>query len=202
MEYMPEFNSDRREFFRITDSVYIDFSELDSHEAERLVPIIRNPVHSDTSQHKQKLDSIQTHISHVIDQINQTDRDVAKALRLLDEKINLVTQSIQLQQSNSDDRDVIEANLSGGGIAFLVSDPISVKSAVEVHIEFLPSGSVIHAIANVIGCAKFYDAPKETPYLLRLVFSHMSESNRNLLVKHTLSRQALERRLSKEQGNN
>lgn len=202
MEHMPEFNSDRREFFRITDSVFIEFSELDSHEAERLVPIIRNPVHSDSGQHKQKLDTIQTHLSHVIDQINQTDRDVAKALRLLDEKINLVTQSIQLQQNSSDDRNVIEANLSGGGISFLVSAPISVRSAVEIHVEFLSSGSVIHAIANVIGCEKLYGAAKETPYLLRLVFSHMSELDRNLLVKHTLSRQALERRLSKEQTDN
>lgn len=202
MEHMPEFNSDRREFFRITDSVFIEFSELNKHEAERLVPIIRNPVHSDSGEHKQKLDSLQTHLSHLIDQINQTDRDVARALRLLDEKVNLITQSIHLQQSSADERQVIEANLSGGGIAFFTADPYPTKSAIEIHIEFQSSGSVIHAIANVIACNKIYEAPKETPYLLRLVFSHMSELDRNLLVKHTLSRQALERRLSKEQLTN
>jgi len=200
MENMPEFNSDRREFFRITDSVYLEFSELDQNEAERLVPIIRNPVHNDSSEQKQKLDSIQTNLSHVIDQINQTDRDIAKALRLLDEKINLVSQSIQLQQSHSDKRDAVDANISGGGMAFLTSDAYSNKATVEIHIEFQSSGSVIHAIANVVSCTKVYDAPKETPYLLRLIFSHMSELDRNLLVKHTLSRQALERRLSKEQA--
>jgi len=50
----------------------------------------------------------------------------------------------------------------------------------------------------VIACDKLRDAPEETPYYLRLAFSHMSEYDRNLLVKHTLSRQAQALRISQK----
>ncbi len=197
MEHLPEFNSDRREFFRITDSVAIDYSALNEAEAKHLVPIIKNPIKNDDSDHRQRLNSVQTNLNHLIDQINQTDRDIARALRLLDEKISLISQSIHWQEKASDNRSFIDANLSGGGIAFFVSERYPVKTPIEIHIEFRSSGCVIHAIAHVVTCNKSYDAPKETPYLLRLVFSHMSEVDRNLLVKHTLSRQALDLRLNK-----
>lgn len=197
MEHLPELNTDRREFFRITDSVSIDFSALNEAEAKHLVPIIKNPIHNNDSDHRQRLNSVQTNLNHLIDQINQTDRDIARALRLLDEKISLICQSILRQENVADKRSFIDANLSGGGIAFLVSEHYSVKTPIEIHIEFRSSGCVIHAIAHVVACNKSYDAPQETPYLLRLVFSHMSEVDRNLLVKHTLSRQALDLRLNK-----
>ncbi|MFW5427280.1 MAG: PilZ domain-containing protein, partial [Methylophagaceae bacterium] len=69
---------------------------------------------------------------------------------------------------------------------------------VEIHIELSHSGNFINAIANVIACDKLDDTPEKTPYYLRLAFSHMSEHDRNLLVKHTLSRQAQALRISQE----
>lgn len=198
MENLPESSSDRREFFRITDSVFIDYSPLNTEEVEQLIPNIQNYIHSDDSQDSQRISSIQTNLNHLIDTINQTDRDIARALRLLDEKITLLTKSTLQSNASSDQRPYIDANLSGGGIAFYVNENYRIKSAIEVRIEFRSSGSLIHAIAHVVSCSKSAKAPKEKPYLLRLVFSHMNDINRNLLVKHTLSRQALDLRLNKE----
>jgi len=198
MENLSEFNSDRREFFRITDSVHIDYNPLSTAEVKKLIPHIQNHVQNDAVQSNQRLNSIQTSLNHLIDQINQTDRDIARALRLLDEKITLVNKTIAQKENSSEQRAYTDANLSGGGVAFFVSENYPTKTAMEIQIEFRSSGSVIHAIANVIACTKSYDAPRDTPYILRLVFSHMSEIDRNLLVKHTLSRQALDLRLNKE----
>ena len=200
MENLTDLNSDRREFFRITDSVFIDYSPLNFAEVEQLIPNIQNHVPSDDSLDNQRISSIQTHLNHLIDTINQTDRDIARALRLIDEKVSLIAKSVTHNDPNSKQRPYHEANLSGGGIAFFVSENYPAKSAMEIHIEFCSSGSIIHAIAHVVACTKNYDAPKETPYLLRLVFSHMNEIDRNLLVKHTLSRQALDLRISKEKA--
>ncbi|MFW5451217.1 MAG: PilZ domain-containing protein [Methylophagaceae bacterium] len=190
MEHMPEFNSDRREFFRINDTVFIDISSLDEEQADRLGQVIRSPIHNDKNQEKQQLSALQTAFNHINDQINQTDRDVARALRILDDKLNLISQTVRRQQNRSNDSEAVEVNLSGGGIAFLTAEEFSSKSAFEINIELRPSGDLIHTVANVIACNRITDAPEETPYLLRLVFTHMSECDRNLLVKHTLSRQA------------
>lgn len=199
MEHMPEFNSDRREFFRINDTVYVDFSLLSNDEAEHVANTIHDFVNSDDSQEKQQLNTLQTSFSHLLDQINQSDREVARALRLLDEKINLIAHSVQRLNKREDSSKAVDANLSAGGIAFLSAEKYDTKSTVDIRIELHPSGATLHALANVVACNKMYDAPSETPFHLRLVFSHMSELDRNLLVRHTLSRQAEELRTKSAQ---
>jgi len=200
MENMPEFNSDRREFFRINDTVYLEVSLIDNDQAEDLASTFHNTPSDENGQQKQQLTTLQTSITHLIDQINQSDREVARALRLLDEKINIIAHSLQRLHNNDDSSKAVEANLSGGGIAFLSAKKYESKSSLEMRIELRPSGTILHAIANVIACNKVYDAPQETPYHLRLVFTHMSEVDRNLLVRHTLSRQAEELRMKSTQA--
>ena len=194
---MDEFNNDRRDFFRITDHVYIDVSILNEEEVIDLIPIINSHNHGNAEEALHS-HTLQANLNRLIDQINQSDRDIARALRLLDEKITLMTHSLRQQDNKNDDRTATKVNLSAGGISFLAVEQYEVGTAVELYMEFQSSDMIIHAIAHLVSCNKAYDAPKDTPYLLRLSFTHMSEVNRSLLVKHTLSQQALERRISKE----
>ncbi len=190
MENMPEFNTDQREFFRIDDLVFIELTPINNNDVERLKVSIKEHTHYDDNKETKQLQTLQTAFSHLTDQINQQDREIARALRLLDDKINIIAQSFQRQKNSSDNRNIVKANLSGGGIAFLSAEEYPTKSAIEIRLDLRTSATVIHAIANVVGCNKRYGAPKETPYYLRLVFSHMSEYDRNSLIKHTLARQA------------
>jgi len=191
MENMPEFNNDRRNFFRINDMVYIDVTELDYDKVSQVASAIKNPLLIDNeSQEKRQLTTLQASLTHLIEQINHTDRQVARALRLLDDKISIISHMVQRQQNTTDNRNMVESNLSGGGIAFMTDHQYAYKTTLDLRLELQPSGSIIHTIANVIACDKYYDAPKESPYFLRLVFTHMSEYDRNFLVKHILSRQA------------
>lgn len=197
MENMSEFNSDQRQFFRINDSVFIELNLLDENEVNDLSILIKNHANDATSKERSQLQTLQTAFAHVTDQINQQDREIARALRLLDEKITILTQSIQRKQNNSDTRNLINVNLSGGGIAFFTDEKYAVNSTLEVRIELRSSAAVIHAIADVTGCDEPSEAPKETPYHLRLTFSQMSDYDRNILIKHTLSRQAENLRTAK-----
>ncbi|NQY26784.1 MAG: PilZ domain-containing protein [Piscirickettsiaceae bacterium] len=187
---MSEFNNDQREYFRINDMVFIELTPLNSSDVESLSVSIKDYSNSEENKEKSQLQTLQTAFSHLTDQINQQDREIARALRLLDEKVTLLAQSIQRQQNASENKIFTKVSLSGGGISFLSANEYMGRSAIEIRIELRSSATVIHAIANVIACEKTYDAPKETPYYLRLVFSHMSECDRNALIKHTLARQA------------
>tara|TARA_R110001606_G_scaffold361754_5_gene515019 strand:- start:10725 stop:11324 length:600 start_codon:yes stop_codon:yes gene_type:complete len=191
MENISEFNNDRRDFFRINDRVYLDVTELNYDEVSEVASAIKNPSSMDNdSQEKRQLSTIQASLTHLIDQINHTDRQVARALRLLDDKISIISHMVQRQQNIPDSRKMVDSNLSGGGIAFLTNFQYAYKTTLDLRIELQPSGTIVHTIANVIACDKHYEAPQHTPYYLRLVFTHMSEYDRNFLVKHTLSRQA------------
>jgi hypothetical protein len=199
MENMSEFNSDRREFFRINDTVFVEISAIDGKELQHRVTAISNPAPNENNLAQQQLEELTSSLTHLIDQISQSDRETARAIRILDEKVNLIASTVQHQKAVTDHLNTTDVNLSGGGIAFLSADKYEIKSPVEIRIELSHSGNFITAIANVIACDKEYDAPKETPYYLRLAFSHMSEHNRNLLVKHTLSRQAQALRIAQSQ---
>jgi c-di-GMP-binding flagellar brake protein YcgR len=182
--------ADRREFFRINDTVYVEYSVISDDEAEKIGQLLRDPLHSDQGSEKDQLHTIQAAFNHLTDQINQTDRDIARALRLLDDKLNIINHLVQRQQNPTENNIPVDANLSGGGIAFLAPENLIPKSTLELKIQLPAKGNVVHTIANVIGCSRVDHAPQDTPYFLRLAFTHMSELDRNVLVKHILNRQA------------
>jgi c-di-GMP-binding flagellar brake protein YcgR len=182
--------SDRREFFRINDSVVVDYKLVDNENVAMVARRIAHAEMDDDGNEKAQLRAIQNAFSHIVDQVNHHDRDIARALRMLDDKINLVAQSVQRHNNPIDPADLTEANLSGGGIAFMVADPVDIRSHVELRMQLLPTANTIHALAKVVSCEKILSATPDKPYHLRMVFTHMDEQDRNQLVKHTLNRQA------------
>lgn len=199
---MAEANStltDRREFFRINDTVLVEYTEIDENQIEALAKQIDNPLDANSPE-KNQLYSLQTAFSHLTDQINQYDRNIARALRLLDDKMTIIAHMLNNDKSPQDGQNIVHANLSGGGIAFLSSTKVNSKTPLDIHIELRPSCTQIRTVAHVVSCDKLNDAPQETPYLLRLAFTHMSEIDRNLLVKHVLNRQAEDIRNNAQQS--
>jgi PilZ domain len=190
MNMMQYAGSDRREFFRINDTVIVNYKVIEKDDLDDVMHRIAQGTDDDAGNEKAQLRAIQNAFSHLVDQINHHDRDIARALRMLDDKINLVSQSIQRYLNPVNPDDLTEANLSGGGIAFMVADPITVRGHVELHIQLLPTANTVHALATVVSCEKVLTAPPEKPYHLRMAFTHMDEQDRNQLVKHTLNRQA------------
>jgi hypothetical protein len=187
-------HSERREHFRINDSLLIRFKAIKPAEADLLGHQLVNNGHSEASQHQVQIRSLQMAFTLVTDQINHYDREVAKALRILNEKINLIEQSIHNPGLEQKPSQTINVNLSGGGLAFLTEQQLAIKSPVNVTIELHSSGVIIQALANVISCNKAKPENNQTPFYLRLAFTKMSEQGRDFLIKHVLFRQAEELR--------
>ena len=190
--------SDRRAYFRINDRLLIKVKSISMEAAQELGErIITSAPHATHPQ--QQLSSLETAFYHLTDQIGHQDRDVARALRMLDEKINLLSNSVQHLLQPIDDSETNAVNLSAGGVALLCDQVIATKTPVEVNLTLLPSGLPIHAVGKVVSSDKLPEPIEGKNYNLRLVFTHMSETDRNILVKHTLSRQAETLRQQKQQ---
>ena len=182
--------SDRREFFRINDSVVIEYKPVEKTHVGEVAKRISQSSESDGDSERAQLRTMQNVFSHLLDQISQHDREIARALRLLDDKVNLIAQRIERHNNPINPDKLTDVNLSGGGVALLVATPIKPRDYVELFMQLKPSASTIHTLATVIGCDKIEQAPAETPYLLRMAFTHMDEMDRNVLIRHTLKRQA------------
>lgn len=190
-------STERREHFRINDTVLLDYKVIDHDTAEKLGKRLANPLLEDEQQQTQ-LRSLQTAFTMVTDQINHYDREVARALRLLNEKIDIISRNIHKQQTGEESENkTIEVNLSGGGFAFLASDPMEAKTPLAVAIGLQSSHITIDAVAHLIACKQVESDDPATPYLYRLAFTYMNEVDRSLLIKHILTRQAEELRANK-----
>lgn len=180
---------DRRAFFRINDHVIVNFRVITHPEAQELGNMILSSP-SPTAHPAQQLSSVKTTFQQLVDQIGHRDREIARALRLMDDKINMLANNLQAIQHPIDDSTAEKVNLSAGGLALMSEHDIAAKEPVELRLQLLPSGMPIHALSKVVSCHHLGSEDGMKPYFLRLVFTHMSETDRNLLVKHTLSRQA------------
>lgn len=190
MTQMAQENADRREFFRINDRLILNYKVITSSEARELGEMILSNAAPTAHATTQQMSSLHATFQHLLDQISHRDRDTARALRMLDEKLNGLTHTLHTAQNPIDDAHAEKVNLSAGGLAFMSDVDIEAKTPLEITLQLLPSGVSLHAISKVISCSHLGSDNGKTPYLLRLVFTHMSETDRNLLVKHTLTRQA------------
>lgn len=190
MALVNDSHHERREHFRINDTIFLDYTPVDHETAAKMGNNITNPS-ADNNQKEVQLRSLQTAFTMVTDQINHYDREVARALRLLNDKINLISRDfLNPQDVKEKNAKAIEVNLSGGGIAFLTTEPLVARTPVTVQMELNPSGVIIDTVANVISCTKSYSDKTEAPFHVRLAFAYMNETDRNLLIKHILTRQA------------
>lgn len=189
--------SDRRAFFRINDRLVMYFVPLTGVEAEQIGNAIIDAT-PEAGQLTQQMSSIQKSFNHLVDQIGHSDRDIARALRMLDEKVNLLAQNVQLLHTPLNPESAIEVNLSAGGLAFMTDTAFAARSPMEIRMQLLPGGLHIRAIAKVIACDQLIESIQGKSFYLRMAFTHMSDIDRNILVKHTLNRQAEELRNSKQ----
>lgn len=189
--------SDRRAFFRINDRLVMSFVPLTGVEAEQIGNAIIDAT-PEAGQLTQQMSSIQKSFNHLVDQIGHSDRDIARALRMLDEKVNLLAQNVQLLHTPLNPESAIEVNLSAGGLAFMTDTAFAARSPMEIRMQLLPGGLHIRAIAKVIACDQLIESIQGKSFYLRMAFTHMSDIDRNILVKHTLNRQAEELRNSKQ----
>ena len=86
--------NERREHFRINDTIFLDYMPVDHATAQEMGNNITNPS-VDNNQKEVQLRTLQTAFTMVTDQINHYDREVARALRLLNDKINLISRDFK-----------------------------------------------------------------------------------------------------------
>lgn len=174
-------SSERREHFRNNDTVVLDYKVIDHATAEQLGRRLANPV-VENDQQQTQLHSLQTAFTMVTDQINHYDREVARALRLLNEKIDIISRSIHKQSDDNDVRKAIEVNLSGGGLAFMAAEPMDARTPLSIEIALQSSYVTIDAVGHLIACNKVSSDNPDTPYLYRVAFTYMNESDRSLII--------------------
>jgi len=184
---MQELNSERREHFRINDNILLDYLPLSEIDVEEIGQHIIS-FDDSNDQQRIKLNLVLSSFKNLIDQVDQSESLISNTVSTINTNLNILRHAIQHEHINFDNTKEVDANLSGGGIACLIAEKIPVDTAVEVKVQLRPSGIKVHAVTRVISCREIKTAPQNTPFYLRLKFTHLHDGDRALLVEHAESK--------------
>ena len=178
---------ERREFFRIDDSLLVSYSVLEDGQRQRRLDEQAQGM-EDRFTIMTRMQAISQHLSASLHRIEQRDADVADYLKALDEKINLLGESFLAEETDLMDQPSKPVNLSAGGLALDSSESLDLGTVVEIKLLLLPSYTGIVAFGEVVGVEK-EDGNPAYPHRLRINFSHIRDADRDALIRHILRRQ-------------
>lgn len=181
---------DRREYYRIEDTIALEIRPLSATEATgQEVLQDASPLFNLLSElHLSEFES-----QHLLRQINERDRNIAAFLKAQNKRIDLLSQVIALTVLGQigEPQPVI---ISEGGIDFQHRAPIAAGSRLSVKLVLMPQALGLLLRARVTHCDRKGDG-----YDVGTEFEHLTDAQRQLLARHILQKQAQERRLAREQ---
>ena len=169
---------EKREYFRIDDQLMIHCVLEGTHVDESAT---EEPV--ETPEFKQ-LASLSGEISGLINAIYSEQQIIAKALGLMSQRQKLLERVIAGRMHVSTDYELVNANISGAGIAFKSAVAFEQGDRVRLSMIFQPSQLEVVIHGTIVECATSADA-----YQLRVDFDQ-DEFAREQIIQHVVQRQS------------
>ena len=190
-------HSERRRYFRIKDEIVLFYKRLDNGE-----------IPADRSFKEQAVDpfSLTAALSHLTEDtrvqlklLEKNYPDVSAYLKILDRKINLIAQSVLLNDSAMEGQASKEVDLSASGLAFASENHIDVGSILELKMILPPSLVAVISYGKVVHCEFKADGDDvESGYTIGVDFLNLGEHDRELLIRHIVKRQMVQLRKRNE----
>ncbi len=180
---------DRREYYRIEDTIALEIRPLSIPEAAgQEVLQDASPLFNLLSElHLSEFES-----QHLLRQISERERSIAAYLKVMHKRIDLLSQVIALTALGEigEPQPVI---ISEGGIDFQYPTPIAVGAHLSIKMVLMPQALGLLLRARVTHCD-----PKGDGYDVGTEFERPTDAQRQLLARYILQKQAQERRLARE----
>lgn len=184
---------DRREYYRIDDTIALDFTPLAGAEA-----LARDELHDSSPLFNllSDLHLMDFESQHLLRHISERDRTLANYLKVINKRIDLLGQAVA-QSLLRDIGTPRKVSLSEGGVSFSNTQAIAVDTHLAIKMVLMPQALGLLLRARVIHCR----AQSEQTFEIGTEFEALTDAQRQLLARHILQRQALERRMAREQPN-
>ncbi|KAB0548875.1 PilZ domain-containing protein [Pseudomonas argentinensis] len=182
--------NDRREYYRIEDTIALDFPPLagadalatdELHDASPLFNLL-------SELHVMDFES-----QHLLRNISERDRTLANYLKVVNKRIDLLGQAMA-QSLLRDIGPPKRVTLSEGGISFLHTQALTVDSHMALKMVLMPQALGLLLRVRVLHCNE-----RDGQFEIGAEFEALTDAQRQLLARHILQRQAQERRQAREE---
>ncbi len=191
---------DRRQFFRIDDTVRMQIQPLDKDQLAAAVTNLERGFDGNFTV-MSSLAALTAQMAASMRRIESRDPDVAAYLKALDQKMEILGRAFLAQESDlltSEDQSV---NLSAGGVSVRSDEAMAVGQALEIRMLLYPTFTGLLSFGEVVGCVEMPPADNDGyRFQIRVEFVHMREQDREILIRHVLRRQSEALRAKRAEG--
>jgi len=181
-------SDERREYFRITDEIALDYRLVKEEDVDQLMERLQSHL-VDRFTAASSFAATTRQMAHVIHKVQTDTPELARCLQALDNKLNMIAQLFVSEEMGLDDQPSRQVNLSAGGVAFRAQYEVPVGSLLELRMVLFPSMVGILTISRVIHCERTSDDDGQFPWQLAVEYEHLRETDRELLVRHIMSKE-------------
>ncbi|MCW8907860.1 MAG: PilZ domain-containing protein [Sedimenticola sp.] len=185
---MNQQQDERREYFRIDDSLRLSYRDIDPDTLERRIDVLEKGQEGDFTV-VSGLAAVTQEMAGTLHKIESAQREIAAYLKSIDRKIEILGRAFLARSSELFEQPVQSVNLSATGISFEVVSPLEVGTLLELRILLTPSYSGILCYAEVIACEADGEGERGGRYNLRTRFLYLKDADRDLLIQHVIQRQ-------------
>lgn len=182
---------DKRDFFRIRDSLALDVRKVASADLEETTFDEESPLFSLLSD----LHTLDYESQHLLRQIAERDRALAHYLKIINKRVDLVSKALAIQLMD-DLGEPQEVTLSESGMSFEYAEPLEPGSWLALRMVLLPSPLGLVLPAQVLRCEPGSSADSWT---VAVSFHALADNQRQLLARHILQKQAQDIRATRAQ---
>jgi len=187
-----------RRWFRIEDSVLLDWRPSTPAELEEAIARLDLGPGRGFSM-TAAFDALTQETRSVRKKVQATHPAIAQYIDALERKLDMLAQAILPGETGMDERHLKTVTLSAGGLCFPSDRPAETGTHIEVRLVLLPSRLALLVGGRVVSCEVETEVP-EAHYRVAVEFSPIRETDRQVLVKHVLARQAKQIRRNTQDG--
>ena len=178
---------DRREYFRVDDSVVLDYRVISEQELPVLAEQLRGRPSRFTAAAEFAASSRQ--MNRLLHKIRRLSPDLVRYLEAVDSKLNTLARLFLMEELDPPQQSARKVSLSAGGIGFCARKPLTAGDLVELRLVLLPSQTGVLSLGRVVYCEPCSDGDAEFPHFVAIEFDRLREADRELLVRHLFGRQ-------------
>lgn len=188
MNQNSQANSERREYFRIDDSLHLTYRVVSDQDMPELKQRLLEGG-SENFSIMADLSAINQKMSACMRRIELKQPDVASYLRALDKKVEILGRNFFSREAELSTLPARAVNLSGNGFSIRCRELHQVGENLEIKILLEPSYSGVVLYGIVVSCDRD-DEDDVFPYSMRIHFTVIRASDQDALIRHVLARQS------------
>ncbi|QPK64748.1 PilZ domain-containing protein [Methylomonas sp. LL1] len=174
---------DRRRFFRIDDTISLSYRLIDQASANQGLKSMGHL--SGEYSLAATLDVLSQEAARIMLRLEKQSPELLELYKILDAKINAVSQAVMLVGSDVDKQACREVNLSAAGLAFQQAGPLEIGQYLAIEMYLPTTLALIQVYGQVIKC----EAVESERYSIGVEYTHIREEDQELLIKHVVRQQ-------------